>query len=34
MPGAESQFDGYADDYEGALDQGLAVSGEKWDFFA
>jgi SAM-dependent methyltransferase len=31
---AESQFDDYAEDYEGALDQGLSVSGEGKDFFA
>jgi len=31
---AESQFDEYADDYEGALDQGLSVSGEGRDYFA
>jgi SAM-dependent methyltransferase len=30
----ESQFDGYAHDYESALAQGLAVSGEGRDYFA
>jgi trans-aconitate methyltransferase len=33
LPG-ESPFDAYADDYEGALAQGLAASGEGRDFFA
>jgi len=31
---AELHFDDYAEDYEGALDQGLSVSGEGKDFFA
>ena len=30
----EAQFDQYADSYESALQQGLAVSGERSDYFA
>lgn len=33
MP-ADAPFDAYADDYEGALAQGLAASGEGRDYFA
>ena len=32
--GRQSEFDAYADDYDAALGQGLAVSGEGREFFA